>query len=371
MRLPHALTSSLVLVACSSSERDGEMANGEAGGITLEGSGAASASLTDPADDDEDRDDSDDEDLLDVGATGGEITCPEGQICDECAQVEHVPCDGESTDLFHAIGLNCPDTPTVLGSVSGSPAAIGQRTGFGATDTWNPREGSKFAVIGSGFVGELDNPTPPGDLAVSPTHCNDDLGNFDPGGTLPAPIRVANVAGDCTMDDTLLGTGDCSNTVAGQFNQGMSANDYTEIRIVATVPPANNSIAYDFAFFSTEYPFYFNSEFNDMYIGWLESESWTGNISFDDLGQPISLNAGFLDFRDDAGNDPALAGTCMSGHAGTKWLSSTAPVTPGEQITVVFAVFDLSDSILDSYAFIDNFQWGCEGTDQPTTKPVG
>ena len=47
------------------------------------------------------------------------------------------------------------------------------------------------------------------------------------------------------------------------------------------------------------------------------------------------------------------------------------PVTPGEHITVVFAIFDLSDSILDSYVFIDNFEWGCDGTDHPNTVPVG
>jgi hypothetical protein len=144
------------------------------------------------------------------------------------------------------------------------------------------------------------------------------------------------------------------------------------MRVFATVPPSNNSISYDFAFFSTEYPYYFGDVYNDMYVGWLESESWTGNISFDEGGNPISLNAGFLDFRDDGGTQvPELAGTCMQRHAGTKWLSTTAPVTPGEEITVVFAIFDLADPILDSYVFLDNFTWGCEGTSTPTTKPVG
>jgi hypothetical protein len=314
---------------------------------------------------------SSDEEKLDVAGTDGNIECPEGQVCDECVEMTHEPCDADSTDLFNAIGLNCPSTPPITGSVDGNPAAIGMRTGFGSTGTWNPREGSKYAVIGSGFVGELDTATPPGDSNLGPTHCNDDLGAFDPGGTLPTPLRTNDVGGDCAADPNLLGSGDCSNTIATQFNQGMAANDYTEMRIVATVPPANNSIAYDFAFFSTEYPDYYGDVFNDMYIGWLESESWTGNISFDEMGRPISLNAGFLDFRDDTGALPELAGTCMRQHAGTKWLSTTAPVVPGEQITVVFAVFDLADSILDSYVFIDNFQWGCEGTDHPMTTPVG
>jgi hypothetical protein len=61
----------------------------------------------------------------------------------------------------------------------------------------------------------------------------------------------------------------------------------------------------------------------------------------------------------------------MKQHAGTHWLTTTAGVAPGEHITVVFAIFDLSDSILDSYAFIDNFQWGCDPTGMPSTEPEG
>jgi hypothetical protein len=298
--------------------------------------------------------------------------CLEGVQCDECVPLAHMPCDAGTSDLFHAMGINCPGEIQVTASSEGSPAAMGIRTAFGSTAEWNPREGSAYAVLGSGIVAELDNPTPQGDWDIDPTHCNDDLGNqYNKGGMLPAPIRTNNVGGDCSENPALLGTGDCSNTIQGQFSQGGSANDYTELRIVADVPPSNNSFSYDFAFFSTEYPFYFNSQFNDMYIGWLESESWTGNISFDQNGQPISLNAGFLDFRDDGGNLPELSGTCMRQHAGTKWLSTTAPVTPGERVTIVFAIFDLSDSILDSYVFLDNFQWGCDGEDTPKTTPVG
>ena len=214
--------------------------------------------------------------------------------------------------------------------------------------------------------------TPPGDDNGHPRHCNDELDDApDVGAMLPDPLKVNNVAGDCTTDSSLLGTGDCSNTVQDQFTQGGDAYDYTELRIVGTVPESNNSLSYDFAFFSTEYPFYYGTGFNDMYIGWLESESWTGNISFDEDGQPISLNAGFLDFRDDDANLPDFDATCMKQHAGTKWLNTTAPVTPGETVTIVLAIFDLSDPILDSYVFLDNFTWGCDGEDAPSTKPVG
>jgi hypothetical protein len=225
-------------------------------------------------------------------------------------------------------------------------------------------------VIGSGLVSELNQQTPNGDSDDDPTFCNDALGGSpDPGPQLPAPIKINPVAGDCTQNQALVGTGDCSNTINGQYSQGGNAFDYTELRFTLQVPPDVVAFSYDFAFFSTEYPFYYGSQFNDMYVGWLESEKWTGNISFDQQGNPISLNAGFLEFKDDGGNNPVFGSTCMRQHAGTNWLTTKAGVTPGESITVVFAVFDLADPILDSYAFLDNFQWSCEPTGKPSTMP--
>ncbi len=99
-------------------------------------------------------------------------------------------------------------------------------------------------------------------------------------------------------------------------------------------------------------------------MAWLESERWTGNVSFDDEGNPISLNAGFLDYI----QSPELAGTHLEEHAATRWLHTTAPVTPGETITLVLAIFDVSDQAWDSYVILDNFRWGC-GDAPPRTIP--
>ena len=160
------------------------------------------------------------------------------------------------------------------------------------------------------------------------------------------------------------------------WSQGFGAYDYVEMRISTTVPVGTMGLSYDFAMFSTEYPNYYQTQFNDMYIAWLESEQWTGNVSFDDMGHPISLNAGFLDYKD-APNPfdcpapcqaPELQGTAMEGHAGTRWLTTTAGVTPGEEIELVLGVFDLSDTILDTVILLDNFKWACEGG-APVTIP--
>jgi hypothetical protein len=314
---------------------------------------------------------SDDGPKFDIGTApdggGPPPSCEELGNC-VCTIPEHVPCDAGTNDIFRAIGLNCPGELQVDATTSGPGSARGIRSSFGNTNVFDPREGTVYAVIGSGLVGELDTPTPNGDSNVDPTHCNDDLGNYDPGGSLPAPISVNDVGGDCTGNPALVGTGDCSNTIEEQFSQGISAEDYVEMRFTVQVPPDIVSFSYDFAFSSTEYPHYYGSEYNDMYIGWLESELWTGNVSFDGSGNPISLNAGFLEYT---GNEAELAGTCMRQHAATGWLTTSAGVTGGENITVVFAIFDLSDSFLDSYAFIDNFEWGCEPIDGPVTEPEG
>lgn len=375
LALPRVSTASAVLVsflAFGCSKDDGGGAFGTDGpGLDT---GISTLGATDgPDDPDEDNggsNDANDGPLLDLGdGSEGELPCGEGQFCD-CQIPDHVPCDAAAdTPLIRALGLNCPNELQVTVSTSGSAAAIGKRNSFGNTNAFAPREGSQYLAMGSGRVAELD----------SINGCNSDLGAYDPG-NLPAPL-VGNDVGaqTCTDNEALIGMGDCSNTIEAQLVG--TVNDYTEIRFSADVPLGVNSVSYDLAFFSYEYPIYYQTAFNDMYIGWLESEVWTGNISFDEKGAPISLNAGFLDYRDaNSANDPEcngnctapeLHGTCMQGHAGTKWLTTTAGVKPGETITVVFAIFDMSDSILDSYVFLDNFVWGCDGDSPPSTVPIG
>lgn len=375
-----------MLPACSGDgAQDDTSASGVASGIgSITASGASAASASDSGGDSDSSGDSSgggsgdesggdsglkfDVGFPDTGMVDEPDPCADSGPDCKCETPEHMPCDNGTNDPIRAIGLNCPGEPQVTASTMGAASAIGTRNNFGQTNTFNPREGAIYAVLGSGHVADLNQPTPFGDNNAGPTHCNDSLG-IGLGKSLPAPLNPNGVGGDCIQNPALVGTGDCSNTIQGQFNQGGSANDYTELRFVAQVPADVTSFSYEFAFFSTEWPYYFGSSFNDMYVGWLQSEQWTGNISFDGQGNPISLNAGFLDFKDQGGNLPELAGTCMRQHAGTNWLKTTAGVTPGETITVVFAIFDLSDQILDSYVFIDNWQWGCEPGGPPQTIP--
>ncbi|MEM9459329.1 MAG: choice-of-anchor L domain-containing protein [Myxococcota bacterium] len=288
-----------------------------------------------------------------------------------CAAPPQVSCDHLDDDPWHAIGLNCPGGPQVEGSITlTGPEQLyvhSGNLGTFAPPPFPPREGDKFVILSSGVASDL---TIPGGYA--------DTGIGFNGTPLPPPLQTNAVSAteDCADNPSLVGTGDCSNTIADQWSQGNGSYDYAEMRMTVDVPFGTPGLSYEFAMFSTEYPVFYQTQYNDMYIAWLESEQWTGNISFDDMGNPISLNAGFLDYKD-APNPfdcqapceaPELQGTAMEGHAGTRWLTTTAGVTPGETIELVFAVFDLSDSVLDTVIILDNFQWGCEGGG-PVTIP--
>ncbi len=314
--------------------------------------------------------------LFDVG-NGADIPIPcgpDGEDCKgACLFPVHQPCDAGTDDPFAAMGLNCPLEPQVDTDALGSPAAHGVIDTFGPTDTFTPREGSRMAVIGSGRISDLFKENPDSDNVVNPLWCNFILPDgLNPGDGLPAPLVPQDVGPQtCADDPALVGTGDCSNTIQGQFDQGMKAYDYADLRIAFDVPQGVKGFSFDFAYLTVEYPKYYQTGYNDMFVGWLESESWTGNISFDEQGNPISLNAGFLEFLDDTKTLPEFDGTCMKGHAGTNWLTTSHPLTEGESVELVFAIFDLQDARLDSYVLLDNFHWECEKNVGPGTKPAG
>lgn len=329
----------------------------------------------DPGDDDDD-DIPDDGPKFDVGVP---VDC-EGDL--------HRACDKDSDDPLHAFGINCPgEKPQMEAKFDGHESSYGVRRGLGNTSTFNPKEGKKSLILGTGKIEEIDKETPAGDRDYGPTYCSDYLSTkWELKDKLPPPMRANRVgAVDCSKNPALVGTGDCSNTIQAQWDaaKGSKArgNDYAELRLKVTVPEWAKSLSYDFAFFTTEYPAYYGKRYNDMFIAWLESKKWTGNVSFDEMGNPISLNAGFLNFKDaEKGtlNDPdclggcsapELHGSCMKQHAGTKWLRTKLGVTPGEEIELIFAMIDLGDPILDSFVLLDNFRWHCDEQEKPETDP--
>lgn len=136
--------------------------------------------------------------------------------------------------------------------------------------------------------------------------------------------------------------------------------DYTELKLVLKVPANVQAFSFDFNFMSAEYPEWVGSSFNDQFVAVLDSKAFKGNVSFDSKKNCIGINSALFNVCNGCPlGAAALAGTGYDGGigGGTGWLTTTAPVTPGETITLRFMIFDESDHILDSAVLIDDFRW--------------
>ncbi len=160
---------------------------------------------------------------------------------------------------------------------------------------------------------------------------------------------------------------------------GAGANDSVRLRLSIRVPTNALSFSYDFRFFSSEYWTWACTEFNDFYLALLSSGApgipADGNISFDSLNNPVSVNNGFFEHCVPNGcytcpdGTGVLAGTGMdiaNTGGGTVWLTTSSPIVPGEIITLDLMIFDVSDNILDSLVLLDGFEWSIEPSDVGT-----
>jgi len=163
-------------------------------------------------------------------------------------------------------------------------------------------------------------------------------------------------------------------------NSGTSgaANDGVMVQFRVQVPPSANSFSFNIYFFTTEYPNYICSAFNDFFIALLDS-SYTSadptlqnptdkNLAMDAAGNPVGINIAPAGLFKQCVNQPSkgvtscvgtdeLQGTGFEANGATSWLVTRGNVVPGEVITLRFAIWDLTDHILDSMVLIDNFQW--------------
>jgi hypothetical protein len=172
-------------------------------------------------------------------------------------------------------------------------------------------------------------------------------------------------------------------TCEGNCPTGSGAYDAVNLRMSIRVPTNAQSFTYKFRFFSQEFYVYSCTSFNDFYLALLTTGApgipADKNISFDQNGKNVSVNNGFFDFcaATQCYTCPlgtgALAGTPFGvgnppqGGA-TNWLTTTAPVVPGETMQLELMVFDVSDSTLDSAALIDAFQWSVNASGVGTVE---
>ncbi|MBW2453498.1 MAG: hypothetical protein JRI68_03260 [Deltaproteobacteria bacterium] len=170
----------------------------------------------------------------------------------------------------------------------------------------------------------------------------------------------------------------CPNVTTGE------AHDSIHLRIRLKTPTNAKSFRYSVNMYTWEYPDFICSNFNDFVTAIMipapaNNADTTcdslpcGNISFDSQGNPLSVNAGFLQVCE-AGEHggktfdcflgtEALGGTGFEGHASTGWLQTKAPVEdPGGEIVLEFGAWDSGDGILDTTGLFDAFEWDLEET---------
>jgi hypothetical protein len=257
-------------------------------------------------------------------------------------------------------------TAAHLGDMEDFQSAVMANYGTGGIA---PTHGATMAGMSSGRMRDQNDPN-----YVAPNQ-GSDLGQaLQP----PAAYLAAN-------GGALPSSAGCS----GNCPAGTGAYDPIVLRLRIRVPTNALSFSYGLRYFTSEYWCWACTVYNDFFLAILDSNAAglpaDGNISFDSLGNPISVNNGFFDLCQADGcytcpnGTGALAGTGMqlidniwclpSGTTGggTVWLETTAPIVPGETIELYLMVFDVSDAILDSLVLLDDFQWSIDPSDVGTT----
>jgi len=212
-------------------------------------------------------------------------------------------------------------------------------------NTYVPLAGPDFMVISSGVVGDTS----------------------DNGGTTP---NLSTAFANSPPHPDPQGPVGCSSA------DNANVNDYSELTVQIDVPLNAKAFSFDFNFMSIEFPEFVCSSFDDTFLARLESQAFNGNVSFDAMGNRVSINVGFFDvcattLDPTCVGDADIIGTGYEGSqgGGTGWLTTTAPVVPGEKITLTFSIHDEGDHILDSAVILDNFRWEIEEVDGPITVP--
>lgn len=165
-------------------------------------------------------------------------------------------------------------------------------------------------------------------------------------------------------------------------------HDTAGLLVKIKTPTNAKSLKFNLDFYTFEWPGFICSEYNDFFVAMMTpvpKGQPDGNISFDTKGNLISVNAGFLEVCGCAGGPPCqtsgppssctlgntqLKDTGFDSSAATGWLATTSPIQqPGAPISLLFAVWDSGDGILDSTVLLDNFTFDVDAA-VTTTAPV-
>ncbi len=229
------------------------------------------------------------------------------------------------------------------GSPGMNPLSHGVLGAFGPNVA--PREGKRLLALSSGAA---RTPTDPGFIPGS----NDNMGTS--GGAPPGFPAVAPQCG-----------GSASTT---------EVNDTAALDLTLRIPTNAKSIAFDFNFYSSEFPEWVQTVYNDAFVTLLSpapSGALNGNVAFDGNQCPINVSGAFMQVCSGCALGVAgLQGTGFESDGATGWLTSHANVPPGEVVRLRFAIWDTADSVLDSLVLIDNVRWSPNAAPGTSTTPV-
>ncbi len=299
----------------------------------------------------------------------------------ECPYTMPTPCDESDDALAAAIGLGCERgvEPTEFIVDGADSSRLVFEGALGGVDTpYTPRHGERFVILSTGdarhvSMSRADIEAETGcaaDSALCPSTAHGPMYRYE---VLPPPIDPNPVEGEssCAKELGLVGTGDCSRTILEQWQAGegeLFAHDYTELRFSAVVPDDATHIRFSYAFLSAEYPARIEDGHNDLFIAWIDSERWTGNVALDDEANPIAVDVVRFEYRDAEHPEQCSEGDCVEPklhgfgferHGATGWLERVAPVVVGDELTLVFSLFDLGDAEVDSAILLDGVRWDC------------
>lgn len=299
------------------------------------------------------------------------------EICEAPGDLE--PCDSGTDNPFNAIGLGCEGGPNtsipifnaIFAANDANTWRIAQQFGDyidpgDGLPLWRPREGESMLVIGTGPLPALDADgaliefgDPLGDGTTNPS--NTPL----PAPLSPLPGSAGGGGGTPFVNCDLIN--DCSDSLIDQWNLGGgNANDLIWFQFETPVPGGTYGFSFDFAYFSEEFPEYVDTQFNDMFVAWSNSESYTGNLCFVN-DEPCTVTALWpADFQ---GGADELSGTQFTNDGATGWYEAKGTVVPNELLQLTFALFDMSDSAFDTTLLVDNFRWDCEGCTPSEVDP--
>jgi hypothetical protein len=315
------------------------------------------------------------------------------------APLEYTDCDltdsqALTSDPFAALGLGCPGGPvksiaiTEANLFAQDPTSWRVARYFGSAlgpnaggRLWAPRHSvdvpsgspdlppiapntsAAILILSTGKLSELE---PDGGLVMTLGSQAASGANANPDSTeFPAPISPLQGSNDGEGGTPFVncdGVNDCSDSLHGQWAAGQtSLFDMLWLRFHMPVPTGVHGYMFDFAFFSSEYPGFINTDYNDTFVAWSISESYTGNLTFINQTPMNTASLHEAGGFEHTGLDPALAGTGFEGHGGTGWLLARGPVVPGEVVDVTLFLTDVGDAQYASVVLLDNFRWDCLG----------